>query len=294
MAVVMAEKVNLGPPIPGFIDRVNFVTSYFWQGCEAPFRLFVTLAGPPAGRAIALLIGLDMDDIVKTFFRPAGLRSHRHGRKGQRGRRFPPDLPDVNEEIGKRIPGYEIFRGRPFGSATRIVFEVSDVFDRVAWNLAIIDVVSDTIYQGLLGIIALDNTNCPWVGRGSGHNLYNTLNTYGELWRPKNNSIIDYEYGVDMVQFGCDVDPKKTYLATHEIQFNKRSDGVSRVAVGIGDWDGGEVYAESGEVTLEQGDQVTLTCSAAITGTTNIGWLYRANGGFCDADFSRATVFQTG
>lgn len=287
-------EVKLGPPIPGFIDRVNFITSYFWQGCEAPFRLFVTLAGPPAGRAVALLIGIDIDDIVKTFFRPAGLRSHRHGRKGARGRRRLPELPDVNEEIGKRIPGYELFRGRPFGSATQLVFEISDVYDRVAWNVAILDVVSDTVYQGLLGIIALDNTNCPWVGRGSGHFFFNTLNSYGDEWRAKNNSIIDYSYGVDMVQFGCGLDHQKTYLATHEIQFHKRTPGVSTVGVAIGDTESGEIFASSFLATMEEGDELNMTCSGGVRGTGSIEWLYHASGGFCDADFSRATVFQTG
>lgn len=262
-----------GPPVPGFIDRVNFITSFFWQGCEAPFRLFCQFAQEPAGQAVAMLIGLDAGDIVKEFFRPAGLRSHRHGRKGPRGKKGLPELPDPNDAVAKRIPGQEAIAGRRWGSPTFYVFEFSDQLDRVAFNVAIIDVVTDTTYKGLLGILSVDPSNCPWVARGASHNENHPLLTGSNKWDALLMPIIDFEHGLTMTSYSANMTGSGRYLVTVEATILYPWGTWADVAIGIRDGFGGDILAESGSVRLEHGDTVTLNVAASVSGSIQPQWV---------------------
>ena len=264
---------NLGPPIPGFLDRLNFITAFFWQGCEAPFTLFCQFAKEPAGQAVAMIIGLDAGDIVKEFFRPAGLRSHRHGRKGPRGKKGPPELPDPNEEIGKRIPGREAIAGRKWGSPTFYAFEFSDQLDRVAFNVAIIDVVTDTVYEGLLGILSVDPSNCPWVARGMSHNVNHPLLTGSNKWDALLLPIIDYEHGLTMTSYSANTTGSGSYLVTLEATILYPWGTWADVAIGIRDGFAGENLTESGSVRLEHGDVTTLSVACSVTGSIQPQWV---------------------
>lgn len=282
----------LGPPIPGFLDRVNFITAFFWQGCEAPLTLFCQFAGPPAGRAVALIIGLDAEDIVKEFFRPAGLRSHRHGRKGARGRSKIPELPDPNEQIGKRIPGQKVIAGRPWGSPTFYAFEISDNLDRVDFNVAILDVVTDTTYQALLGILSVDNSNCPWVARGASHGGYTTILDTGDGFGNRSSGFIDYEHGLEMTSFGAYFSGGGSFLVTFECEFWQQFWPQSIVAVGIRDGFGGEMIAQSGDVTLNFGDRTTLQVAASVKAGQQPQWVVKSKGDHTDTPECRVTVLQ--
>lgn len=282
----------MGPPVPGWLDRVNFITSFFWQGCDAPFTLFCEFAGPPAGRAVALLIGLDMDDIVKGFFRPAGLRSHRHGRKGPRKKGRIPELPDVNDAIAKRVPGQAAFAGRPWGSPTFYAFEISDVADRVAFNVAIVDIVSDTSYQALLGILSVDPSNCPWVARGASHGEWNTILNTGDGWGNRSSPIIEYEHGLDMQAYAANLPSTGRFLVTFECAFFQDRWPYTEVAVALRNGFGGEILEETGNVGLSFGDQTTLTVSATVPAGVQPQWVVRSKGDPTASPRCRVTVTQ--
>lgn len=265
-----------GPNIPSWINKVNFITNYFWNGCEAPFQLFCEFAKEPSGQAIALIIGLDVDDIVKTFFRPAGLRSHRHGRKGPRGRKKIPDLPDVNEEIGKRIPGQQAIAGRPFGSPTRWVFEFSDVADRVAFNIAIIDVVSDTVYKGLLGIIEANQSKCWWMRRGASHGEW-IMNIQGhDYYRGLEFGPPVYEKGVEMNATSLVPGHGGYFMVAIEATFYQGGPTSSRQHIMLRNASTGEELDRSDEIELEAGDTGVLSLYANIPGGTVVSaWIHK-------------------
>lgn len=268
--------MTLRPPVPeDIVARVNFITAYWWQGCEAPFTLFCQFAGPPAGRAVAILLGLDAGDIVKEFFRPAGLRSHRHGRKGPRGKKNPLDIPDPNAEIGKRLPGQKEFAGRPFGSPTFYAFAIDDISERVAINLAIVDVVSDTVYQGLLGILSLDKKACPWMARVSRGNETGPLLKTLEFTAHSNPELIfqvgecaSNEYGVSFYNAG-------RVLATYQCHFTNQWIAPCQAQIGLVEWGGRGVFARSAEVTVEPGESISLECSGTIYKPIGVGWAHK-------------------
>lgn len=284
--------MGFGPKIPEWVNRVNFITNYFWEGCEAPFRLFCEFAQAPSGQAIALLIGLDIDDVVKTFWRPAGLRSHRHGRKGPRGRKGLPDLPDVNDEIGKRIPGQAEFAGRPFGSPTRWVFEISDVADRVAFNIAIIDVVSDTVYKALLGIIEVDQDKCWWMKRGKANGDIEAWIHSRDDWLALSMPFPVYEKGVDMLFAGTQLPGDGSYFMTLEQTLHQYGPDTTTTQIGIWDDTAGEFLGTSGGEELSPGDGTVLTCSGVAPGGHTIIWQMKNRGGHVSRFNSTATVLQ--
>lgn len=256
--------------VPPWINKINFIANYFWQGCEAPFQLFVDFAGPPAGRAVALIIGLSMDDIVKEFFRPAGLRSHRHGRKGPPGRRRAPELPDPNNEVAKMLPFQGEVAGRPFGSPTRWVFEGWDVMDRVAFNVAIVDVVSDTVYQGLLGIIEVGESGCWWMRRGKAHSEWLINIGLRDTWIALDNPNVVYEKGVEMHYAGATPMPGGSFLVAVDASFQQNGPGTSTSQLRIVDTNRNKVIATSDEFTLEPGAGSSHSMSANVPGGTTI------------------------
>lgn len=263
----------LRPPVPSDIfQRVNFITAWWWQGCDPPFTLFCQFAGPPAGEAVAILIGLDMGDIVKEFFRPAGLRSHRHGRKGPRKGRNPLDIPDPNEEMAKRLPGHKEWRGRPFGSPTFYAFAIDDIAERVAINVAIVDVVSDTLYQGLLGVLSLDSSVCPWMARVSRGNSDGPLLGAGD-WQAHSDPELLFQVGeCESNAFGVSFWNAGRVLCSYQAQWTNEDTIAHEAQIGLLEWGGRGVICASARQWVEPGDSISLECAGTIYKPTGIGW----------------------
>lgn len=283
--------MSFGPPVPGFINRVNFITSYFFQGCEAPFTLFCKFAAPPAGRAVAMLIGLDMGDIVKEFFRPAGLRSHRHGRKGPRGRKGLPELPDPNDAIAKHIPGQGVFAGRPVGDLTRWAFSISDNVDRVAWNLAIIDVVSDTVYQGLLGIISEDKENCPLVGRMGREGGFQTILNTHEGWGPIQCPELKFAHACSSSEYNVLMHNPQETLVTLQATLKNQIFQTTTCKLGIVAEPSGVLCGQSNIAVLEYQGQTTLSVDATVPRGQLATWRVNNTPGHVDILHASVTAF---
>lgn len=280
--------------IPPWINKVNFIANYFWQGCEAPFELFVEFAGPPAGRAVALIIDLGMEDIVKSFFRPAGLRSHRHGRKGPAGRKKIPDLPDPNDEVAKMLPYRKEVAGRPFGSPTRWAFEISDVADRVAFNIAIVDVVSDTIYQALLGIIEVGESGCWWMRRGKATDAWGINIGLRDQWLALDVPTAVYEKGVEMLYAGAVPGIGGRFLVTLDADMYQGGPWTSTSQIGIFNATTNEFLDQSDEFVLEPGQSHRASLSANVPGGTVVTWLIRNKGEHLWTRSATAQLLQFG
>lgn len=261
------------PPVPNnLLDRVNFITAFWWQGCDAPFNLFCQFAGPPAGRAVAILIGLDATDIVKEFFRPAGMRSGRHGRKGKKGGKKLPELPDPNEQMGKRLPGQKEFAGRPYGSPTFYAFAIDDVLERVAINVAIVDVVSESVYAGLLGILSLDNESCPWMARVSRANETGPLLGADE-WQAHSDPELLFQHGeCESNALGVSFYNPGTVLCSYEAHWTNQDVFTHEAQVGLLEWGGRGVICESARLTVAPGESVSLSCAGTIRNPVGVGW----------------------
>jgi hypothetical protein len=148
------------PPRVEILDQMKFITGYWWQGCETPFNLIVEFSRAPTGRLLALVLGLDANDIIKEWLRPARGRKRtprRHGRKRPlSGFSF-----DLNDYIaGKPRAAADGYPGLDL-PGSRALFKITDVADRVNMTAAIVEGVSDVGFETLWGIINLNPDFCP-------------------------------------------------------------------------------------------------------------------------------------
>ena len=72
------------PRPPSWLDQINTVVKFIDNPCDAPWAVYFETALAPAGRALLTLLTFGLDDVIRGFARPKGLRSGRHGRRGKR------------------------------------------------------------------------------------------------------------------------------------------------------------------------------------------------------------------
>lgn len=145
---------------PRWADRINFAWKYLFNTCEAPFMLYFELGREPAGRAALALLSFGLDDLIRSFFRPKGLRTRRHGRKGRKNKRRP-GLPETSDLIAERLPGYEEAKGRKVHDGARVLWKLDAIGQRVLYYFMLADVISDFAYDWTTAIIKHDNSQCP-------------------------------------------------------------------------------------------------------------------------------------
>ncbi len=143
---------------PGIIDRVNYVVRFLEDPCDAPWMVYIETAIPPAGRLLLAWFSFGLDDVLRGFFRPKGLRSGRHGRRGRRGgvrpgrltrlaRNIPGLGDDVGNFIGKRLPGAERARGRQVSQGVKSLWIIDNRLQRLLLWWFVADIVSTFLYE---------------------------------------------------------------------------------------------------------------------------------------------------
>lgn len=260
------------PPAPNTFTKLNFIVGYFWQKCDVPWRLYVQFAQAPTNEAVLLLIGLDFKDMVKEFFRPAGLRSGRHGRKGNKSGKRNVGLLDPSQMFAEKVPGYEEYRGRPFGSPTFWMYEITDVIDRVAWSLACVDALTDIGYGTLLGIIQDDPQNCPLIGRMFRVDFDQTILSTQGGWAGFPVSQLEWVNNIDTPNgYVATVLEDARYAATLEVRGQATTPGETDVGIGIYDYLAGVNLNETGLVRNVYPAEYTASVDAIFTGPGTIG-----------------------
>ena len=135
------------PQPPGIIDRVNYVIDFAQNPCDAPWAVYVETALPAALDLFIALATFGLDDIVRGYFRPKGLRSYRHGRRGRRAGRVFRGIPEPGELIARRLPGFERARGRRVSNGVKTLWLIDGVLQRGLWYWLLIDEFSEFFYN---------------------------------------------------------------------------------------------------------------------------------------------------
>lgn len=253
------------PPDVDDLDKINFITAYFWQGCAPPFWLFVEFAKEPAQDLLCILFLFDWQDILKDWLRPGTPRRRTPRRHGRKKRRRLPDL-DPNEYVGSKarrsvgeFPGLDL-------PGARAVFYVSDVADRVAISAAVLEGVTDIGYEGLLGILSFDPNNCPGFA-------------YVTASDPNSQDIVGVAPQTLPLTFE-QIDNKQNFegpspvavttfvgdftLAAHATITALSAGGAGAVGLTIRD-ENENIVAEGSTADLIQGESIDLTVSADCT-----------------------------
>ncbi|MGL5733670.1 MAG: hypothetical protein ACRCYS_02295 [Beijerinckiaceae bacterium] len=151
--------------VPDWITKVRFLANYYLSGCSAPWGAYAEKAQPQALETVMILTTLSAADIVKEFFRPQGLRSARHGRKGRKSRGSVGGIPDPNEMFARTLRGDLDFNGIKYNLPTAVFYVVDDVIDRIFYTVLIVELATDIAYEAVLGLLEVDKTFCPSIGR---------------------------------------------------------------------------------------------------------------------------------
>lgn len=140
---------------PEFVTRRtkkwNRVSKFMANPCDAPTMAYVETFFPAAGKAVITLLSFGLDDVARGFFRPKGL--YPKGCLGRnKRRRGAIGIPEVGEEIGKRIPGAETVKSRQYGGLEKNLWLLDGLAQRVLFWFMVIDVITDFSYDWTSGI----------------------------------------------------------------------------------------------------------------------------------------------
>lgn len=139
------------------IDRVNGVVSFLEENCHPPLTVYAETALPALGMGLMMLVVPSPDEILEEFIQPAGLRSFgRWGRRTEQitearrarslGQRATDIIPDIDELIAHRIPGYRRIAYRPISNGVRHLWRIYDTIEQASYRWLIFDAVTVTAY----------------------------------------------------------------------------------------------------------------------------------------------------
>lgn len=246
--------------------ELNFIISYFFNGCRTPITGFAECALPFAGEVALVLIGYDWQDITTAFFRPKGLRSARHGRKSAK-RRKGGGIPQIPDLIAEHCPTIEEFSTYVVTDQNKIWWKIESTIERITWEIALIELTTDFAYKSLLGVLKLKATKCAVPGRAS---------TSSKEWDPFNNGqyyaipieTIDYEeYPVTVTKPNIQMENGDYYQIMVEVTaFNRgQESGSVDLQIWIQATDGGGIFA-TGWIELGPGSSTSNTGAFIVKG----------------------------
>lgn len=125
----------MAKPPDGVLQRLNYIASFFFDPCDAPFTLYVETMLPALLEAAILWWAPVPDEIFTAWARPSkALGRRRSGRKGARGSkagRWGKNNKlmrivnfDTNEFIGKRLPGAELLGEATLNRGTAFLWRI--------------------------------------------------------------------------------------------------------------------------------------------------------------------------
>jgi len=133
--------------------RLNTIVDFFEWSCEGNLIMYVETLLPALGAFVLGLIDFDWDDVARGFLRPFGPAGRKTLVFDPRHPKWKWEIPELGEEIGKRIPGARFFKTSRVWSATRALWVIDGVVQRALYYWLIIDLVSEFLYNWSSGIL---------------------------------------------------------------------------------------------------------------------------------------------
>ena len=146
------------PEAPGIIERVNYVKDFICDPCEAPFIVYVETFLPAFGELLLEWYSFGLDDIIRGYFRPAGLVSHGHKRrladrkKRRKKNKLIRALDEIigfepGEVIAKNLPLQQNMRFRKISDGVRHLWIIDGIIQRALYYWMVIDLVTEFAYK---------------------------------------------------------------------------------------------------------------------------------------------------
>lgn len=149
---------------PSYIDRVNFITFFLSNPCNFPWIVYFETLGGVIGRLVWHLLEFDVTDVIRSLFRPGGVRSSRHrGRRRRPPRR--PLIPELSDVVADRFPSRQALEGREISNGVRNLWRIDGFIQRQLYYLMLFDIVLEFWCEWQSAIIRDPRSNCEGVGR---------------------------------------------------------------------------------------------------------------------------------
>jgi hypothetical protein len=267
------------PPSPRFFDKVSFVTNFMLAGCGPERDLIFELNTDAALELALMFVTFDMGDIVQSFFDPKNGRARKPARHGKKRNRIP-GLPDINEEIGRKLHPGAVGEAIEKLPGQRYVMRLANVVDRVLIQAYVLELGSDIIFDNLLGLLTLNPEYCEEFPRFRRHasgrvpagGIFGITNINMDIPDVVTEGFTAGRFGATCwdSSWGCSVNC-----------IVNSDDPVDEVSGWLCLIDSGEnIIAQTGLLTLGYGESKPLSLSATLEAGQYAAWVWKTNFGF--------------
>lgn len=186
---------------------MNSVRLLIDNPCNTPWYVYAETAVPSAGKALLILLGFGMGDVVRGMLRPRGLRGFGPGKRDRRGRggRGRPGkrgIPEIGNLIGRTIAPIGQHEAT-YASGEKLLWKIDGVAQTGLWYFLIAGVIKDFFSIWQTAILERNQFNCSgvsamavhksefvitplndWVDPGSGACVWGTCPPFpGPFWK---------------------------------------------------------------------------------------------------------------
>lgn len=170
------------------------VVDFAINPCDTTLAVYFETLPEAAGKAVLTLLSFGADDVYRGAFRPRGVYPAKHLGRRRRGAKIH-GIPELGEEIGKRIIGANELKGRQFGTAEKRLWLFDGFTQRILFWLMVADVTTDFFADWVTGIyrsgFCLKAGTSQFLVEGF---TVNTLNPFGQGWEVSNPGNVRYAH----------------------------------------------------------------------------------------------------
>jgi len=164
-----ADEIREIPFIGELYGTANALVDFYEYGCFPHWTVWVDTLFPALGQAFLQAFLFGYEDIARGYFRPTNTRGigrntrvpvrgqRNKANRGPKGRRLP-GIPELGDEVGKRLPGSDIFRGRKVTGLERWVWVVDGYLQRALWYWLVVDIGRNFVVNWTTAI--MESTAC--------------------------------------------------------------------------------------------------------------------------------------
>jgi hypothetical protein len=257
-------------------NKWNRVVGFAANPCDAPLAIWFETFRPAAGKAAVTLLSFGLDDVARGYFRPKGV----YPRKciGRRRRpRSAVGIPELGEEIGKRLPAADAVKSRSFGATEKNLWLMDGLFQRVAFWLMVADIVTDFTFEWASGIYKAGYCTTAAASQAQGHlATYNSHDTAPTSWTLGFPGSVEYVRNAALFQGDAPqlIAARRGHASlTWRIDNNGFSDGW----VTLGLKDGNPLHTQTRIVDVPMGGSAVVTFFSLAPGDNFLAVLGQAS-----------------
>lgn len=133
------------------VQKLTEISRYIQADCATPWTAIASVLPGAAAQPALSLLTFGLDDVLRGYVRPRGVRAPTKMRRPQRWYNRP-TIPEIGEEIGKRLPGRDQLAARKIGTLERAAWIADGALQRLGYHALVVDAVLDTWYNSVVAL----------------------------------------------------------------------------------------------------------------------------------------------